>query len=106
MESLAVSPCGGDLLSATAALSAEKPSLAVQLLMTAELPHSQPLNVYLTRTLQSATAQTSEAFFAFLGQEIARLHATGFNQPDLFSTHVPRPRGRRIVEHLLSRFPA
>ncbi len=41
-----------------------------------------------------------EQFFATLGREVARLHATGCNQPDLYTTHVlvdPQTQPHRIA---------
>lgn len=52
------------------------------------LKGTQPLNAYLAAgTLDSGQADR-ERFFTALGREVARLHAEGFCQPDLYSNHV------------------
>jgi heptose I phosphotransferase len=57
-------------------------------LVIEEIPTAAPLSMFLKDSLQGATRPMREAFFSKLGYEIARLHATGVNQPDLYTSHI------------------
>ncbi len=58
------------------------------MLVLDDLEGTQPLNCYLAGGDVPADQAGRQPFFAALGQEIARLHAAGFRQPDLYSNHV------------------
>ncbi len=58
------------------------------MLVLDDLEGTQPLNCYLASGRLPADAAGRRPFFAALGREIARLHAAGFRQPDLYSNHV------------------
>jgi heptose I phosphotransferase len=57
------------------------------LLVLDALRGTQPLNAYLAGSMPPRHADR-ERFFTALGREIARLHAEGFCQPDLYSNHI------------------
>jgi len=52
------------------------------------LAGTRPLNSYLASGDLPGDPASREQFFTALGREIARLHAAGFRQPDLYSNHV------------------
>jgi heptose I phosphotransferase len=56
-------------------------------LVLEELP-GMPLGAFLKESLSGSERGTRDAFFSSLGHEIARLHAAGVNQPDLYTSHV------------------
>lgn len=63
-------------------------------LLLEEAAAGQTLGVFLAATLKSGDPQPREAFFAVLGREVARLHASGFHHPEMYSNHVRvLPRG-------------
>lgn len=58
-------------------------------LLTAALPEAMlPLNVFLHDQLQGASRRERGEFLERLAGDIARLHGTGFDQPDLFAPHI------------------
>jgi heptose I phosphotransferase len=67
-------------------------------LILEQLPHSVELNRFLASRPFASPAERQD-FFSRLGREIARLHHTGTNQPDLYSIHVYilDPAGARDV---------
>ena len=62
-------------------------------LVLAELAGTVPLNTLLTGALRDASQGRRDEFFTALGIEVARLHATGVNQPELFTNHI------QVAEH-------
>jgi heptose I phosphotransferase len=52
------------------------------------LPASTPLGCYLSGSLRDASRVERDSFFAVLGQQTARLHATGICHAELFANHV------------------
>jgi heptose I phosphotransferase len=57
-------------------------------LVLEELSGSLPLGAFLKELLSGSDRATRDAFFSRLGSEIARLHAAGVNQPDLYTSHI------------------
>ncbi|MBX3415496.1 MAG: phosphotransferase [Pirellulales bacterium] len=47
-----------------------------------------PLAEYLSSDAVTTSSARRGEFFSALAREVARLHATGYNQPDLFANHV------------------
>jgi heptose I phosphotransferase len=62
--------------------------LLTGVLVLEELVGSQPLHGYLASGDLPADHESRERFFTALGREVARLHAAGFRQPDLYSNHI------------------
>ena len=57
-------------------------------LVLEELTYRQSLTSLLAGPLQDRDRPSRNAFFTGLGCEVARLHATGVNQPELFASHI------------------
>jgi len=57
-------------------------------LVVEALEDAQPLAEFLASPALSGAVEQRAAFFGVLAHEVARLHATGYNQPDLFANHV------------------
>lgn len=57
-------------------------------LLLADLGEMRPLPEYLACAMKDADATQRAKFFRSLGGEIARLHAAGVMQPDLYANHV------------------
>jgi heptose I phosphotransferase len=57
-------------------------------LVLEELKDAIPLAAFLGGGLHESVGRSRERFFATMGCEVARLHATGFNQPDLVTKHI------------------
>jgi len=57
-------------------------------LLLADLGEMRPLADYLSTGMIDADVTQRARFFRCLGNEVARLHATGVSQPDLYSSHI------------------
>lgn len=57
-------------------------------LLLDDLGEMRPLAEYLTRGMHGADVTQRARFFRCLGGEIARLHAAGVTQPDLYANHI------------------
>ena len=57
-------------------------------LILEELPEAVALSSFLAGPLRDADRGGRDDFFTTLGIQVARLHATGVNQPDLFTSHI------------------
>ena len=58
------------------------------MLVLEDLVGTQPLNGYLASGGLADDPHDRQHFFTALGREVARLHAQGFRQPDLYSNHI------------------